>query len=256
MYYYDLHCHTSRSKDSPADVKRTVRVAKKRGIDGIAVTDHNKIYKGPSEIDGVQLIPASEITVRGGHLLAYFINDEILAVRGIKQTVQEIKNQGGYAVLAHPFRKDHGWMKNRSKEEIREVLDILDGIEVGNASDSDEERKSASDVAKKTGIIQTAGSDLHMSGQVGFSVIAVSERLNKDNFKEVMSKAEIIIRPESEIFRKEVRAWKKAITGMARSLGLYNIDLAKIIFFKLIIKNYFRFKNRKFEAFEFNFKKL
>ncbi len=258
MYHYDLHCHTDASKDSPADIRRTARVAKRRGLDGIAVTDHNKIYKGPLMVEGIDIIPGCEVTMKdGGHLLAYFVKEEITPRLRLKETVAEVKAQGGYAVLAHPLRNDHGWIRKSGGKDmaVDKALGILDGLESGNASVPDEEMARVSKMAREAGIIETAGSDLHMPGQVGFSAVAVSERIKKENFIEVLKGAEIIVRPEAEIFRNEIRRGKKVATGVAKMLGLYNIEFAKYLFFVLVIKNYFRFKNGKFERFEFNFKK-
>ena len=257
MYYYDLHCHTSNSKDSPADIRRTVRVAKKRGIDGIAVTDHNKIYKGPLRIEGIDIIPGCEITLKGGgHLLSYFVTEDIKPYRGLRETVSDVKAQGGYAVLAHPLCESDGWIRKNEEREINvdEALEIIDGLESGNAFVSNEEMARVSEIAERAGIIQTAGSDIHMSGQVGFVVLAVKERITKANFIEVIRKAEIIVRPEAEIFRKNVRYGKKVATNIVNLLGSYNIEFFRYLFSVLVIKNYFRLKNRKFESIKFNFK--
>ena len=257
MYHYDLHCHTNQSQDSPAELRKTVRIAKRRGIDGIAVTDHNKIYNGPLRIEGIDIIPGSEITLKdGGHLLAYFVTEKIEPRRSLRETVAAVKAQGGYAILAHPLRDDHGWIKNGAGKDmtIDEALKIIDGLESGNSSVSKDEMDRVSEIARQAGIIETAGSDLHISGLVGFSAVAVKERISKENFIEVMREAEIIIRPEVDIFWKDVRHNKKILMRIARRLGLYNIEFIKYLFFSLVIKNYFRFKNRKFERFEFNLK--
>lgn len=256
IYHYDLHCHTSRSLDSPTNLRRMVRVAKKRGIDGIAVTDHNRIYKGPLRIEGVDIIPGNEVTLKGGgHLLAYFVTEKIKSHCGLRETVEEIKRQGGYAILAHPLRNDHGWIKNEGMNDDG-VLEILDGLESGNATTPEEEMKSVSDIAERAGIIQTAGSDAHMSGQVGLSVVATKERITKENFIEVVKNAEIIVRPEAKVLLQN-GIWykKKAAIKIIKSLGLYNIKFTRTLFFVFIVRNYFRYKNRKLEKFEFNFKK-
>ncbi len=252
-YHYDLHCHTTDSLDSCAKLERIVKVAKRRGLDGIAVTNHNVSYQGPTELDGIKIIPGIEITLKGGgHLLAYFIREEIEPRRTLKETVERIKSLGGYAVLAHPFRDDHGWIKRRTEDDIsvEEALKILDGIETANASVSDEEREGAI----KLGLVQTAGSDLHMPGQAGFSSVAVDQILTQENFIDQLKGADIILREESKKFRDEVIRGKRIIAKIARSLGLYNIKQLKCLFFVLVIKNYFRMKNLKLERIKFNLK--
>lgn len=257
MYYYDLHCHTSVSNDSPAKIEKIIEMAKNRGIDGIAVTDHNKTYKGQLEIKGIQIIPANEITTKEEvHLLAYFIKNDITSMMSIRETIFEVKKQGGYAVLAHPFRKGYEWIRKdgENKKEVEDTLKLFDGMESGNASDSKEERILASKIAKKLGIFETAGSDLHISSQVGFSYVIVREKLDSKNFKEVMEKAKIIVRPESKIFRNETYYWKKIVVRRAKSIGIYNVKFIKMIFFKLVLKNYLRIKDLKFKKINFNIK--
>ncbi len=256
LFYYDLHCHTSLSKDSPASLQRIVQVAKRRGLDGIAVTDHNKTYQGATEIAGLEIIPGNEITVRGGsHLLAYFISEEIPVAQEVTTVISEIKKQGGYAALAHPFRKGpHSWMNIEGEKEIEKVLGLIDGLESGNGCDSEKERALVKKVAQRVGLLELAGSDLHLPGQVGFSSVAVKERLNSQNFKQVMRGAKIIIRPEAELFFRKISLGKKVILGMAKLMGIYNNQMAKDLFLKIVVKNYFRLKNREFEKLQFNLK--
>jgi predicted metal-dependent phosphoesterase TrpH len=46
MLKYDLHSHSRYSKDGIMDVRDLLKIAKKRGLDGIAVTDHDTIRGG------------------------------------------------------------------------------------------------------------------------------------------------------------------------------------------------------------------
>ena len=40
---FDLHIHTKYSIDSTSKPEKIVKIAKKRGMDGVAVSDHNNI---------------------------------------------------------------------------------------------------------------------------------------------------------------------------------------------------------------------
>jgi len=250
MYYYDLHCHTSHSSDSPSKIEEIIKIAKKRGVDGIAITDHNRTYKGPLEIDGIRIIPGNEITVKGSrHLLAYFIDKNIKPRMDAKKTILEVQKQGGFSVLAHPFRGFSGWESKRPKKKraIEEAMSVVDGIEVSNASDSGDARELALEMAKKFKKFQTAGSDAHIPGQIGFSVVEVKEHLTKENFKEMLKDAKIILRPESEDFRRSIRYWKKIAVSPAKYIGVYKIQPIKALFLRFIVRNYLRIENFKFE---------
>jgi predicted metal-dependent phosphoesterase TrpH len=258
-YYYDLHCHTEKSSDCPAKIKDIVRIAKERGLDGLAITDHNQTYKKETCIDGIDIIPANEIDLKNGsHLLAYFVNSDFPEKMSLKQAVSEIKKQKGYAVLAHPFRREHGRFRNRSQEGIEQDLRIVDGIEAGNSSDSDQARESALKLKKdypEKNFFLTAGSDAHMAGRIGFSVVAVKEKLNSNNFSQALLEAELIVRPESKVFREKDLAWKKLLFGLriTKILFFFRLQRFKKLFYAIFLKNYFRFNNIRAVSIKFNF---
>ena len=60
---YDLHIHSKYSSDGILEVKEIVKAAIKRGLDGIAITDHNTIKGGIEakkyETDGLKVIVGS-----------------------------------------------------------------------------------------------------------------------------------------------------------------------------------------------------
>ena len=78
----DLHIHTNRSGDSlikPYDILKHV---KKRGLDGIAITDHGNLdaydaIKKEFQEAGMILIPGMEIETHIGEVIGLFIEDEI-----------------------------------------------------------------------------------------------------------------------------------------------------------------------------------
>jgi len=66
----DLHCHTHHS-DAEASVKDLIKLAEKKNLDFLAITDHNTIshWKEIEELKGTKviLIPGEEITTYLGH---------------------------------------------------------------------------------------------------------------------------------------------------------------------------------------------
>lgn len=248
-YYYDLHCHTILSLDAPLTLKKLVKMAKKRELDGVAVTNHNKLYKGPLNIDGVEVIPGCEIDVKNGaHLLAYFIENEIEEEKEFSEVIKEVQHQGGVAVWAHPLRKEGVLEKNES------VLEIIDGLESGNAMDLKSHHKKIEMICKDRNLFQTAGSDAHIEGQVGMAVVKVSEKLNKNNFKEVIRSGEVIIRKEIEDFRTSNQAWKKKLDYFFHKTKIEKFKFFKIIFCWLFIRNYLRVNNLYLRKINFSYK--
>ncbi|MCJ7817039.1 MAG: PHP domain-containing protein, partial [Candidatus Aenigmarchaeota archaeon] len=83
----DLHVHTKYSADSINTPWFIMKMLKKRGLDGLAVTDHNttrgwKSMHEAARENNLQLILGEEIKIRqegkkAGEILALFLNEEI-----------------------------------------------------------------------------------------------------------------------------------------------------------------------------------
>jgi len=105
---YDLHIHTNYSLCSNLKPEIVLKVAKKKGFDGIAVVDHNEI-KGALKVKKLnrdkdfEVVVSSEVKTNKGDVLAYYINKQIKS-RDLFEVLDEIKQQGGLAVIAHPYR--------------------------------------------------------------------------------------------------------------------------------------------------------
>lgn len=162
----DFHVHSKYSFDSFLSPKSIVKIAKKRGLDVIAVTDHNTI-KGAKEAHrwgntyGVEVIIGTEILTDVGDITGLFITKEVTS-KNWKATIEDIHDQGGLVVLPHPFRE------HKNVEEIAERVDL---IEVFNSRSTLRENKKSGELAKelKKGVI--VGSDAHSAKEIGFATI-------------------------------------------------------------------------------------
>ena len=82
---FDMHVHTLHSpKCGWMRPESLVENAKKKGLDGLAITDHNTIEGAQEVFDIVReeqielfIIIGEEISTDRGEVLAYFINREI-----------------------------------------------------------------------------------------------------------------------------------------------------------------------------------
>ena len=160
---FDLHIHSKYSYDSFLSPKKIIQIAKKRGLDGIAVTDHNTIKGGveTSKInkdDDFSVIVGSEIKTEYGDIIGLFLNEEIKSRKFI-QVAEDIKDQGGLVVLAHPFRKGINFPI--------ELLKHIELIEAFNARSPRSLNERALEFAKKFKKPMTAGSDAHIGFEIG-----------------------------------------------------------------------------------------
>lgn len=166
----DMHIHTKYSADCKLNIEDIIKIARKRELNGIAITDHNttkgafKAKKLANKFNGFQIIPGEEITTDKGEVIGYFLNKEIK--RGsLFEVIEEIKNQGGLISIPHPF---DNLRKNsiNNKSILDEIKKDIDFIEI-NARCFSFYNKTAKDFADKNNIPLIGGSDAHFLREVG-----------------------------------------------------------------------------------------
>ena len=164
----DLHVHTNYS-DSRSTVHDVVRAAKQRGLDGLAITDHETTagaIAAAKEDTGLIVIPGIEVKTREGHVLGLGVDDHphtSLHKSSIFDVAQAIWRMGGIVVIPHPYAPFFS-----TKREVIERL-IPDAIEVLNALSPFVRygRSRSAKLADRLGVAQVAGSDSHASQTVG-----------------------------------------------------------------------------------------
>ena len=261
-YFYDLHTHTKASPDAISSIKDYIKLAKKRGLTGFAVTDHDKIYRGEKEIDGVTIIPGSEITLKcGSHLLAYYIKEPLPKNKlTLEEAVRHIKKQGGYCSLAHPtniiggYFKSGGYFKfkRRKIKEIIEALKLIDCIETGNASEPShlrlltkkiiKEAISKDQELKNKKLIYTGGSDSHSPNSLGLGIVKTKEPLTKENFLKVIREGDIVIKTKLNFVRRILYVIEQLFVTIIKITFLYNNKVARKIFYKIFAHTYLKTK--------------
>jgi predicted metal-dependent phosphoesterase TrpH len=106
----DLHIHTLAS-DGLAGIPEILDHVVHQGyLDVIAITDHDRIdsaiaARSMARDRGlpIDVIVGQEVTTLGGHLLALFIERRIRPSRLLRTSIEEIHDQGGIAIPAHPL---------------------------------------------------------------------------------------------------------------------------------------------------------
>lgn len=159
---FDLHIHSKYSFDSILEPKRIIEVAKKRGLNGVAITDHNTI-KGALETEKINedqdffVIVGSEISTEVGDVIGLFLNEEIKS-RNSMEVIEEIKNQEGIVVLPHPYA---------SHKLNDELVNSVDLIETFNSRTTPELNEKAKKLAEKYNKPFIANSDAHFESEIG-----------------------------------------------------------------------------------------
>jgi predicted metal-dependent phosphoesterase TrpH len=173
---YDLHTHTKYSADGFLEPEKIVETGKRRGLSGIAVTDHNTI-KGSLkakkyETDDFKVICGSEISTERGEVIGLFLSSEIIS-QTFLDVVDEIREQDGVVVIPHPFDEIRNNGVNLEKKDVK----LIDCVEVHNSRCLRQKyNDNAIEFAQKNNLIGVAGSDAHFAREIGNSGIIIREK--------------------------------------------------------------------------------
>ncbi len=106
----DLHIHTLAS-DGVCDVEEILAFAVARTqLDVIAIADHERVDAAHAARAiarardlSLEVVIGEEVSTRGGHLLALFIEEPIPPLRSLRESIALVHEQGGLAIPAHPL---------------------------------------------------------------------------------------------------------------------------------------------------------
>lgn len=191
---FDLHIHSKFSIDCNMRPDKIVNVARAKGLDGIAITDHNEVQGALETLkfakDNLMVIIGEEIMTRSGEIIGLFLKEKILPGDPI-EVINEIHSQNGIAILAHPFV-----MQLSIDEKIARMLDGCEGFNSRHArtrllNDTNGE-KLIVDFAREYNLSLTAGSDAHFYNEIGraHTVIPAS---NLDEVKDTILRGNTVL---------------------------------------------------------------
>ena len=191
----DLHMHTHYSPDATTTLKQVAQFAKKRGLDGVAITDHDTV-QGALRLARQRrllVIPGMEIETPKGHVLALNIKKPIGKPLDTKLILSEvignIHEAGGTAVMAHPASMLKSGLGNKILSETD-----LDAVEVVNSAAFPffVSTYLSRRLAHQLKLPQTAGSDSHHPQEIGKAYTLVDSDSNVDDVIEAIRKGKTV----------------------------------------------------------------
>jgi predicted metal-dependent phosphoesterase TrpH len=231
-YFLDLHCHTSASFDCLASPESVIRAAVSRGLTHLAITDHDRIDAAlrarDSAPDGLTVIVGEEIKTTDGDLIAVFLERPVAPGRSARDTIAEVREQGGLVGIPHPFDRFRGSMLTDPK--LLAIGQLVDWVEAHNArivGGAGNEKAAA--FARELGLPGVAVSDAHSVLEVGvaYTVVEVDPgtpegmRAALTNVGVVPGRASYIVRtltPLSKLVNR-VRGNRRVLPPPAGSAG-------------------------------------
>lgn len=208
----DMHCHSSYSPDSDFSVEDVLAHAKRIGLDGVVVTDHNQIkgslkaYEKAKDMNLV-VIRGTEISSCDGHILAYGISETVPRGLSASETLEHIGKLGGVAVAAHPFRWYTGLKKRTILSNKFSVFEANNGRSL-NSTNTKVER-----LANRIGKGVTGGSDAHGPSELGSATTIFNEHIDKeDDILAAILKRRTKVNGDGRSMRASIRYARKCVT--------------------------------------------
>ena len=211
---YDMHIHSKYSSDGLLEPEKIIQIAMKRGLDGIAITDHNTIKGGLEakkyENEDFTVIVGSEISTERGEIIGLFLEEEVKS-KDVLDVISEIKNQNGIVVIPHPFDA----LRHSAFHPTEEDAKFIDCIEGFNSRCVFQKyNKKAVEFAMKHRLATTAGSDAHFANEIGTAgIITTTER---EDVREALMKNEVQIFGKRSLLvnhvgTKVLKIWRKTV---------------------------------------------
>jgi predicted metal-dependent phosphoesterase TrpH len=172
MLRFDLHVHSDYSPDGHSTVEEILRAAQQKGLDGVAITDHDTTAGAVRALEirdkvapGLLVIPGQEVTTKAGHLIVLGITMEIPKGLSAKDTIAMAHELGGTVVVPHPDQRTRHGMRIPRGADAVEVYNSRYIFGYHNFM-------TARKVGKRK-MPAVAGSDAHVASMVGQAVTEV-----------------------------------------------------------------------------------
>ncbi len=203
LWRVELHCHTRASFDSLTTPQAIVRACRARGIDRIAITDHNTMA-GVAAVQALApelVIPGEEIKTEEGEVMGWFMSEEIPRGLPLQETIARLKAQGAVIGVPHPL-DDLRMGSALGLDSLMKIIEQVDALETLNArcfrqKDNDNVRE----IAKRYDKLVTAGSDAHAPPEIGRAIMLMPPFYDAESFRRSLAQASIQGRRSAPLVR-------------------------------------------------------
>ena len=178
----DLHTHSyPMSDDSFMSVDEAIEGAKKLGLQGICLTDHDAFWteeqtRELSRRHEFLVLAGSEINTDAGHVLTFGLHRYEFGMHKPEYLRACADREGGVLIAAHPYRRRFLVEPGRDPTARSGMLqkavddpffDFCEAIESLNGRGNSEQNRYSSDLSESLALPSTAGSDAHRVSQLG-----------------------------------------------------------------------------------------
>ena len=174
----DMHIHSLASDGTASAAEILEYVESKTDLDVIAISDHERTEAAVEcqrlareRGSRVDVVVAEEVTTRSGHLLGLFLQARLKRNLRVETTVAEIHEQGGLAIVPHPFSaftlgmRKHAIMRVHNSTDPLVYWDALEGFNPSTAGRYG--RAATARLAAELGLPLVGNSDGHTLDTIG-----------------------------------------------------------------------------------------
>lgn len=170
------------SADSIIDPEELVTVARKKGLDGLCITEHGVNKSSLASMLAKKydfiVLGGIEVSTELGDVLIFGLESIPRSMYKASEIRKLVEESGGVMIAAHPFRSDFNRARFINRPIIlnledacrRKLFSLVDAMEVANGWTSEEDVNFCQQVSSRLGLRGTGGSDAHMIVQIGCCV--------------------------------------------------------------------------------------
>lgn len=174
----DMHIHSIASDGTASALEILDHSEHRTDLDVIAIADHERIEAAVEcqrlareRGSRVEVVVAEEVTTRSGHVLGLFLQARLKRNQRVETTVAEIHEQGGLAIVPHPFSAFTLGMRKHAIVRVHFSTDPLvywDALEGYNPSTAGRYGRAATiRLAAELGLPVVGNSDGHTLDTIG-----------------------------------------------------------------------------------------
>ena len=189
----DFHVHTCYSGDSLTSLEEVIEACRKRGLDKVAITDHNTMAGAWALLEMAPdlVIVGEEIKTDVGEIIAYFLEEEVPEGLPLQEAIARVREQGGVVGVPHPL--DRLRREAMGLTHLLSVIEQVDLLEAFNARTTfPADNRRALELAREWGLLATAGSDAHIAWEIGHAYVEMPAFNDRDEFLHSLAQGQIV----------------------------------------------------------------
>ncbi|MRX82332.1 PHP domain-containing protein [Eggerthella guodeyinii] len=188
----EFHIHTRYSHDSMMGKRALLFMCKARGVDCVAITDHNEVagaiaYAPFLEAHGVRVIVGEEVFTCEGEIVGLFLEKRVKPGLTPEETIRRIREQGGVVYIPHPYDEKRA-KSVLSRSAIHRNASLIDCVEIHNGRNAKAGFSHVqARIASEEGLSPIIGCDAHCFFEIGRNVCVSDAPFTRKRFNETLA---------------------------------------------------------------------